>query len=40
VKLDENGRIDWDLSCIDGSDIRAHRSAAGAEEGAFEVGPE
>ncbi len=30
VRLDENGRIDWDLWCVDGSTVRASRSAAGA----------
>lgn len=29
-RLDEDGRIDWDLWCVDGSNIRASRSAAGA----------
>jgi transposase len=30
IRLDEAGRIDWDLFCIDGSSIRASRDAAGA----------
>jgi transposase len=30
VKLDERGRIDWELYCIDGSSVRASRAAAGA----------
>lgn len=30
LALDENGRIDWTLGCIDGTHVRAHRSAAGA----------
>jgi len=30
IRLDEQGRIDWDLWCMDGSMIRASRSAAGA----------
>lgn len=30
VRLDEAGRIDWDLFCVDGSSIRARRDAAGA----------
>ncbi|MDM8006811.1 MAG: IS5 family transposase [Phycisphaerae bacterium] len=29
VRLDKDGRIDWDLWCVDGSSIRASRSAAG-----------
>lgn len=33
VNLDENGKIDWDLFCIDGSSVRAHRAAAGAKRG-------
>ena len=30
IRLDSEGRIDWDLFCIDGSNVRASRSAAGA----------
>jgi len=30
VRLDADGRIDWDLWCVDGSNVRASRSAAGA----------
>jgi transposase len=30
VRLDKDGRIDWDLWCIDGTNVRASRSAAGA----------
>ena len=30
MTLDEEGRIDWKLWCVDGSSIRAHVSAAGA----------
>ena len=30
VALDEHGYIDWELWCVDGSSIRAHKSAAGA----------
>ena len=30
VRLDKDGKIDWDLWCIDGSSVRASRSAAGA----------
>src|SRR5689334_1465772 len=29
MRLDEAGRIDWDLFCIDGTSIRAGRAAAG-----------
>jgi len=30
IRLDREGRIDWDLWCIDGTNIRASRAAAGA----------
>ena len=30
MRLDKEGRIDWDLWCIDGTNVRASRSAAGA----------
>ena len=30
IRLDRQGRIDWDLWCIDGTSIRASRAAAGA----------
>lgn len=30
--LDEQGKIDWDLFCVDGSSVRAHAHAAGAGE--------
>jgi transposase len=29
MRLDEEGRIDWDLWCVDGSSVRAHAAAAG-----------
>lgn len=32
MRLDTNGYIDWDLWCIDGSSIRAHKCAAGARK--------
>ena len=32
LKLDRNGYIDWSLWCIDGTNIRAARAAAGAGE--------
>jgi transposase len=32
MKLNKDGRIDWDLWCIDGTNVRASRSAAGAGE--------
>ena len=32
MRLDKEGRIDWELWCIDGSNVRAHRCAAGAEK--------
>ncbi len=30
MRLDAEGRIDWDLWCVDGSSVRAHVAAAGA----------
>ena len=30
IRLDREGRIDWDLWCLDGSSVRASRAAAGA----------
>jgi len=30
IRLDRDGQIDWDLWCIDGSNVRASRAAAGA----------
>ena len=32
IRLDREGKIDWDLFCIDGSNVRACRSAAGASK--------
>jgi transposase len=32
IRLDREGRIDWDLWCIDGSSVRAARAAAGAQK--------
>ena len=32
VRLDAQGRIDWDLWCVDGSSIRGSRAAAGASK--------
>ena len=32
VRLDAEGRIDWDLWCIDGASVRAARCAAGADK--------
>jgi len=30
AKADEGGGIDWEMFCIDGSVVRAHKAAAGA----------
>ena len=30
IRLDEEGRIDWELWCVDGSSVRAHAAAIGA----------
>jgi transposase len=32
IRLDRKGKIDWDLWCIDGTSVRAARSAAGASK--------
>jgi transposase len=32
IRLDRQGKIDWDLWCIDGSSVRASRAAAGASK--------
>ncbi|MFN7020712.1 MAG: IS5 family transposase [Phycisphaerales bacterium] len=32
IRLDKGGYIDWDLWCVDGSNVRASRSAAGASK--------
>ena len=37
IKLDRKGLIDWDLWCIDGSNVRAARAAAGADKKVFAI---
>lgn len=32
MKLDEQGKIDWQFFCVDGTNIRASRAAAGARK--------
>lgn len=32
IRLDRDGKIDWDLWCVDGTSIRASRAAAGASK--------
>ena len=32
VKLDDRGKIDWELWCVDGSVVRGSRAAAGADK--------
>lgn len=32
LRLDKDGYIDWDVWCVDGSNVRAHLAAAGASE--------
>jgi transposase len=39
LRLDKDGKIDWDLWCIDGTSIRASRAAAGAQKKASKVIP-
>jgi len=38
-KLDKDGFIDWDVWCVDGSNVRAHISAAGASESSKKTDP-
>ena len=40
IRLDRQGKIDWDLWCIDGSSVRASRVAAGASKKTFVNTPE
>lgn len=39
VKLDRQGYIDWELWCVDGSNVRAARAAAGADKKVSSVTP-
>ena len=39
LRLDQEGKIDWDLWCFDGTSIRGTRSAAGASKKAASVIP-
>ena len=39
LQLDDRGRIDWSVFDVDGTSIRAHRSAAGAAEVSKKTGP-
>lgn len=32
IRLDREGKIDWDLFCIDGTNVRASRAASGASK--------
>lgn len=32
IKFDGQGRLDWELFCVDGSNVRATHAAAGARE--------
>jgi transposase len=38
IQLDDDGRIDWSVFEVDGSNVRAHRSAAGASEASKKTG--
>ena len=40
IRLDQEGRIDWDLWCIDGSSVRASKAAAGAGKRGAQKSPE
>jgi len=33
LRLDEQGQIDWDVWCVDGTNIRATQAAAGGRKG-------
>ena len=39
MRLDREGRVDWDLWCVDGSMIRASRAAAGAPKKGIPTNP-
>lgn len=39
VSLDQDGRIDWSVFDVDGTSIRAHRSAAGASRRSKKTDP-
>jgi len=39
VSLDDQGRIDWSVFDVDGSSVRAHRSAAGASKKSGQTSP-
>lgn len=39
LRLDKDGYIDWDVWCVDGSNVRAHPAAAGASEISKKTGP-
>jgi len=39
MRLDREGRIDWDLWCVDGSSVRANRAAAGAPKKGIPTNP-
>jgi transposase len=39
LRLDKDGYIDWDVWCVDGSNVRAHPAAAGASETSKKTGP-
>lgn len=40
VRLDAEGRIDWDLWCVDGSSVRASKAAAGGGKKGATQNPE
>ena len=39
IKLDDRGLIDWNLWCVDGSNVRAARAAGGADKKASRATP-
>jgi transposase len=40
IKLDQEGKLDWELWCVDGASVRASRAAAGADKKAVPAMPQ
>ena len=40
IKLDQQGKLDWELWCVDGASVRASRAAAGADKKAVPATPQ
>jgi transposase len=39
IRLDKDGKIDWDLWCVDGTSVRAARAAAGGGKKGAKTNP-